>query len=576
MKNKFIKLLLVILLAVVAGVIASPKPTGWGWLDEQVGKLEVKLGLDLAGGVHLVYEADLSNIENGKESEALNGVQDVIESRVNAFGVAEPIVQTSKVGSSYRLIVELAGVKDIEEAKEMIKETPFLEFKKQGEPRTQEDLTEEEKELINSQADILAKQQEESKIKAEELLAKAKEGEDFGALARDNSQDPGSAEKDGDLDFFKKGMMVPEFEEAAFNEDLQNGQVYPELVKSQFGYHIIKKTEERGEGEEKEVRAAHILLKANDPEKMREALMSQLLQPQYEPTGLTGKELKRAQVDFDPNTGLPLVSIQFDNEGKEMFKQITEENVQKPIAIFLDNRMISAPIVQEVIRDGEAVINGDFNLDEAKKLSQRLNAGALPVPITLISQQSVEASLGQKSLDKSLEAGLIGLAAVGIFMILYYRLAGVVSVVALAIYAALLVTIFKVSSLSQAFGITLTLSGIAGFILSVGMAVDANILIFERMSEELGRGRGLKSALEEGFKRAWTSIRDGNVSTIITCVILIMFSSGFVKGFALILILGVLLSMFTAVVVTRILLSSVIMRWMEKHKWLVLGAKKAK
>lgn len=569
--KKWLKFWMVAVLILVTGLIANPKKTGIGWLDGVVGKMKINMGLDLQGGAHLVYRADMKNIEKGKESEALSGIQDVIERRINAFGVAEPIVQPSKIGDDYRLIVEIAGVKDINKAKEMIKETPFLEFKEEGEEKkSEDDLDQEQKKFIGEYVENIENRNEENKKKAEEVFEKALAGENFEELAKSNSEDPGSKEKGGDLDFFKKGVMVPAFEEAVFSDKAGKGEVYPELVKSQFGYHIIKKTDERGDGEEKEVRASHILFKSTDPNEMKKMMVEQMLQPNFEPTGLTGKELKKAQVDFDPQTGAPVVILQFDGEGTELFKEITERNKGKKVAMFLDDRMISAPVVNDVIRNGEAVISGKFKLKEAKKLAQNLNAGALPVPITLVSQQSVEASLGQESLMKSLKAGMWGLIAVAIFMIIYYRLAGLVSVVALTTYTFLMVSVFKTSSLSSSFTMTLTLAGIAGFILSIGMAVDANILIFERMKEEVRRGRDLRAALDEAYRRAWTSIRDGNFSTILTSFILMTFGSGFIKGFAITLAIGVLLSMFTAIVITKVLLRVVLCDWFEKRKFLVI------
>lgn len=564
--------LIIIVFAFIAGLIANPKPTNIGWLDGTLGKLKINMGLDLQGGVHLVYEADMTNIEKGKEAEALSGIQDVIEKRVNAFGVAEPIIQPSKVGNSYRLIVELAGVKDIEDAKNIIKETPFLEFRKEGERK--EELDPEQQKIVDEQVAQAEKTFDEKTLKAEELLGKVLSGEDFIQLAKDNSEDPGSGEQGGDLDFFKKGVMMPEFEQVVFSDELQVGEVHPELVMSQFGFHIIKKTDERGEGDDKEVRASHILLAVADPAELRKSFTDQLLQPTFEPTGLTGKELKRSQVDFDPQTSQPVVLLQFNDEGKDLFKDITEHNIGKQVAIYLDGNIISAPVVNDVIRNGEAVISGRFTTKEAQELARRLNAGALPVPITLVSQQSVEASLGKASLDKSLKAGLWGLVAVGIFMVFYYRVAGVVAVIALTIYTLLMVSMFKLSSLSQTFTITVSLSGIAGFILSIGMAVDANILIFERMKEEIKRGRDLKSSLEEGFRRAWTSIRDGNFSTILTCLILMTFGTGFIKGFAITLVIGVLMSMFTAIIITRTLLRGIFGAWLEKHKGLVVAGVK--
>lgn len=569
--KKWLQPLIVVIIAILAGIIANPKPTGIGWLDGIVGKTKINMGLDLQGGVHLVYEADMSNIEKGKEAEALSGIQDVIERRVNAFGVAEPLIQPSKIGDKYRLIVELAGIKDIEEAKKLIKETPFLEFKQEGEQR--EELGEEEQKIVEEQVQEAQKQYDEARQNAQQALERALAGEDFAGLAKEFSDDPGSAEQGGDLDFFSRGVMVPEFEEVAFREDFNAGEVHPEVIESQFGFHIIKKTDQRGEGDEREIRASHILFQAGDPEQLRQMFTEQLLQPQFEPTGLTGKELQRSQVDFDQQTNLPVVLLQFNDAGKDLFKDITERNVGKQVAIYLDGDMISAPVVNDVIRNGEAVISGKFSLKEAQELSRRLNAGALPVPIKLVSQQSVEASLGKASLEKSLLAGLWGLIAVGVFMVCYYRLAGLVAVLSLATYSALMVSLFKLSSLSP-YGITLTLSGIAGFILSVGMAVDANILIFERMKEEIRRGRDLKTALDEGFKRAWTSIRDGNFSTILTSLILIVFGTGFIQGFAITLTLGVLMSMFTAIVISRILLRVLLGNWAERHKaFLLVGAR---
>jgi preprotein translocase subunit SecD len=245
------------------------------------------------------------------------------------------------------------------------------------------------------------------------------------------------------------------------------------------------------------------------------------------------------------------------------------------VAIYLDGQIISAPTVQSVIRNGEAVINGDFTIQEARDLAQRLNAGALPVPITLISQQSIGPTLGKISLDQSLKAGLIGFVLVGIFMILYYRLLGLVSVISLGLYTALMVSIFKLSSVTP-FSITLTLSGIAGYILSVGMAVDANILIFERIKEEIKSGKSLRVSSDEGFKRAWPSIRDGNISTIITALILMVLGTGFIKGFALTLMIGILISMFTAIVITRMILNFILIEKLEKYKFLFISNKKIK
>ncbi len=374
----------------------------------------LKLGLDLQGGTHLVYEGDLKDIPSEAQRDAMASARDVIERRVNAFGVSEPLVQVS---GANRIIVELPGVKDINQAIALIGQTPFLEFREENPNPT-------------------------STVDA-------------------------------------------------------SGQVTLDASSA------------------------------------------------FKPTGLSGKQFKRATLEFDQRTGVPQISLQFDAEGTKLFADITSRNIGKRVAIFLDGQILSAPTVQSAITDGKAVINGQFTVAEAKELVTRLNSGALPVPIKLISQQNVGASLGIQSVQKSVAAGLIGFAIVALFMIIYYRLPGVLAVLALTIYTFLSLAIFKL------FGITLTLAGIAGFILSIGMAVDANILIFERMKEELRKGKTLQQAVEDGFNRAWLSVRDSNTSSLITTFILAYFGSSIIRGFAITLALGIIVSMFTAITVTR-------------------------
>ena len=272
----------------------------------------------------------------------------------------------------------------------------------------------------------------------------------------------------------------------------------------------------------------------------------------------------------------PQVSIRFDEEGTELFAEITKRNIGKPLAIFLDGDLQSSPTVQTEITNGEAVITGNFTADEANELVRRLNEGALPVPLELVSQQSVEASLGEESLRQSLRAGAIGIAAVMVFMIAYYRFLGLIASLALLVYTAMMVSIFKLSGTFTPWPITLTLSGIAGFILSLGMAVDANVLIFERLREELRDGKSLGRALEEAFRRAWPSIRDGNYSTIITTLILVWVGTSFVKGFALILMIGVIMSMFTAIVLVKYALRFVLGDWAEKRPNFIMNMGKGK
>ena len=398
-------------------------------LSFNVPNIPFRLGLDLLGGTHLVYQADLSKSEN--KADAMQGVRDVIERRVNYFGVAEPLVQIS---GQDRLIVELAGISDVSQAIQLIGETPFLEFKETK---------------ADTQAIVDAQQQ---------------------------------------------GQRLTE-----------------------------------------------------DP---------------LRPTGLNGGHLKRATVIFDQQTYQPQVSLELNDEGAKLFAEVTKNNLGKIVAIFLDGEAISAPIVQSEIKDGNAVISGKFTPIEAKLLATRLNSGALPVPISLVSQQTIGASLGAESLTKSLKAGVFGLILVAMFMILFYRLPGLVSVIALGTYVLIVLSFYKLIP------VTLTLAGISGFILSLGMAVDANVLIFARMREELKAGKSIRASMHEGFSRAWLSVRDSHVTTLIGAFVLYAFTTSIVKGFALTLGIGVLTSLFTAIVVTRTLLNLFSGQKFENKKWL--------
>ncbi|MBU1074587.1 protein translocase subunit SecD [Patescibacteria group bacterium] len=544
-KKLWVSLLLIAVLAGLAGLVDWPKGP-----DIRIGdyfkEIKVHLGLDLQGGTHLVYKADTVDIPSSERTEAIEGVRDVIERRVNSFGVSEPVVQTNKSGDEYRVIVELPGVTDVTQAIQMIGETPLLEFREQAAPEFDEDQN-QAMEAYNADA----------RIRAEEiLLAALDEANDFAELAKEKSEGP-SAESGGDLGEFGRGAMVPEFDEVVF-EKAEVGKVYPELVETMFGYHIIKVenriTSVNDEGvEEEKATARHILVQIQSEEAAAST--------NYVNTGLSGKHLDSAQVQFDQSTGQPEINLRFNSEGKDLFAEITKRNLGKPVAIYLDHAPISIPIVQAEITSGEAVITGSFTLEEAKILTRRLNSGALPIPISLLNQQNIGATLGQESVERSLFAGILGLVLVAIFMIAYYRLPGLLSVIALTIYSLLVLAVFKL------WPVTLTLAGIAGFILSIGMAVDANVLIFERLKEELRRGKPILSAVEDGFKRAWPSIRDSNVSSLITCVILIWFGTSLIKGFAITLGIGILLSMFSAITVTRNFLRiSALKKW--KGFWL--------
>lgn len=275
----------------------------------------------------------------------------------------------------------------------------------------------------------------------------------------------------------------------------------------------------------------------------------------FDETGLTGKQLKRTQVQFDPQTNEPVISLEFDEEGTKLFADITKNHTGEVLAIFLDGFPITTPRINGAILNGQAQLSGGFDVESAKQLNIQLSAGALPVPIEVLEQRSIGASLGQQSVSDSVRAGLVGILLVMLFMILYYGFKGLLASLALIIYAILTLAVYKV------IGVTLTLPGIAGLLLSVGMAVDANILIFERMKEELRAGRGFAQAMELGFGRSWDSIKDANLATIMTSLVLInplnftfLNTSGLVKGFGVTLLIGVLISLFTGVVVTRTLL----------------------
>lgn len=327
----------------------------------------------------------------------------------------------------------------------------------------------------------------------------------------------------------------------------------------------------------------------------------------WDTTGLSGKQLKRATADIQQQggigTGSVVVRLEFDDEGKKLFGELTSKNVGKPMAIFLDGAIISAPTVQTAITDGTAIISGNFTVDDAKKLATRLNSGALPVPIQLISQQTVGATLGRESVHSSLIAGFIGLLLIALFMIMYYRFPGLLAVLALMVYVLVSIAILQIGisftalilvglffflglTVSGYFGflafvsyillmflggvqpVTLTLAGIAGLILSVGMAVDANILIFERIKEEIRAGKETQRAIADGFDRAWLSIRDSNISSLITTLILYMFGTPSIRGFAVTLGVGILISMFTAISVTRTFLRLFITNKLLTHPWL--------
>lgn len=530
-------------------------------VQSRVSQIGINLGLDLQGGLHLEYKLDLTKVPDDQQEEAKDAAQAAAERKVNAYGVGEPVVWLAERSGDTFMTVEIPGVENPEDVKNVVQKAPFLNFRVE---KIEEEMKTEKEELQAQLAEMIAPMDEKAHEEAVGVLERAKNGDDFGELAKEFSKD-GSAESGGELGFAKKGAYVTEFEEALFSEDLNDGDVYPELVETEFGWHIIKKNESQGEGEDTEIKAQHILF----------AKMNIPVEP-YKATELTGEFLDRADATFSNNSGgisEPQVNLQFNKEGAKMFAEITKNNLGKTVAIYVDDEVVSAPTVQAEIVDGSAVISGSFEIEEAKELARRLNEGALPVPFELVSQQNVEATLGAEALNKSMKAGAVGLLLVMIYMIAYYRFFGLIAAISLGIYSATIISIFKLSSVTP-MSITLTLAGIAGLVLSIGMAVDANVLIFERIREELRAGKNLKRAIDEGFRRAWPSIRDGNLSTIITSVILMSMGTGFVKGFALILIIGVLVSMFTAIVIVKIILKFTSGEWLEKRPWLIMSSKK--
>jgi protein-export membrane protein SecD len=384
-----------------------------------------RLGLDLAGGSHLVYEADTSNIEQQEVPELMSVLRDVIERRVNVFGVSEPVVQVER--SSFaaeetvdRLVVELPGVTDVGEAVAEIGRTPLLEFR-----------------LVDQSA--------------------------LTATTTATGTDP------------------------------------------------------------------------------------------FVDTGLTGRYLQSASLEFAGGQGgqlanEPIVSIVFNGEGGDLFESITRQNVGEQLAIFLDCELISSPRINEPIAGGRATISGGFSPDEARDLAQNLNFGALPVPIKLASTQTIGASLGAEIVEKGVVAGVVGLSLIIFFLIGWYRIFGVVAAIALVSYIGIMLTLFMLIP------VTLTAAGLAAFVLSLGMAVDANVLVFERVKEEWRAGKQSDEAIRDGFARAWSAIRDGNVTSILSAVILFWFGTSLVKGFALVFGLGVIVSMLSALLVTRTLL----------------------
>ena len=460
----FIRIFRAFLVLVVTGCV------GWFVYTNTMhdgARFPFKLGLDLAGGSQLTYSADVSKIAPEEVPELMEVLRQVIEKRINVFGVSEPNVQVEKSSviagtEAHRLIVELPGVTNVDEAIKNIGKTPLLEFK-----------------LIDER--VAAAQQSAAAITANATSAGAQIG----------------------------NVKV-------------NGEAVADM----------------------------------NP---------------YIDTGLTGRYLASAALEFTSGSGGqlandPIVSIVFNAEGAKLFETITREHTGESLAIFLDGEILSAPRINEAISGGKAVISGGFTAEEAKALAQNLSFGALPVPIELASTQTIGGALGEQALDSGVYAGVLGFVLLSIFMILWYRVPGVVAVVALFIYVVLMLALF------QLIPVVITAAGIAGLILSVGLAVDANVLIAERIKEELIAGKDVHQAISEGFSRAWLAIRDSNIAHIIAAVVLFWFGTSLIKGFALVFGLGVVVSMLSAITISRTLLLALPIKTTTKLGRFVMGS----
>lgn len=340
------------------------------------------------------------------------------------------------------------------------------------------------------------------------------------------------------INFF--GVSEPQIQTATKGEDYRIIVEIPGLSNTDSAVNLIGTTAQLSFWESGSSKSAELL-----PPSMLPLGSIQSLGRYPKKTDLSGKDLADAQVTFDPQTGEPQVQLQFTSNGSKKFADITSRNVGQRLAIILDNVVIEAPTVKTAITSGPAVISGGFTTEIAKQLAIQLKGGALPIPLTILEQHRIAATLGTQSVAKSIFAGILGFIIIVIFMCVLYGRLGIIASIALIIYVLIVLAIFRLIP------VTLTLAGIAGFILSVGMAVDANILIFERMREEKRAGRSKELVTTLGFSRAWTSIRDSNISTLITSFILFQYGTGIVKGFALTLAIGVLVSLFSSVVVTR-------------------------
>lgn len=468
-------------------------------------EIKAFLGLDLQGGIQVMLEADVPP-GSGVVSESMDAAKSIIENRVNGLGVSEPMIQRQ---GSNRIIVELPGLKDPALAIRTFGQTGLLEFVDTG------SLYLDDGTVITTTGS---------------LGTKTSSSATATPAAGSSAPLPGSS------------LPTPAASQT----------VSPTVQPAATTTPIASPTVTAGQS----ITASGTTTATTQPK--QPAIPDRVF-----PTIMTGKHLKSADVSFD-ETGLPEVKFSLTDEGAKLMADYSSANVGRYMAIAMDKVTISCPVIRNPITTGEGVITGKFSLEEVRSLVIQLKYGALPVPLKVVENRQVGPTLGQDSVTKSLVAGGIGLGIVILFMLLYYRLPGLLADVALVIYTLVVFALFKLIP------VTLTVPGIAGFVLSIGMAVDANILIFERTREELRSGKTIGAAVEAGFSRAWTSIRDSNVSTLITCAILFWFGMNFgasiIKGFALTLGIGVVISMFTAIVVTRTFLRVLVTTKLGKRR----------
>ena len=495
---------------------------------------ELKLGLDLQGGMHLVLEVDTEGLPSETAENAVKSAQQIITNRIDQFGVAEPTIQ--KIGSK-RILVQLPGLRDAGRAKELIGKTALLEFQLVAKTEDIRNAVEAIDEYLKSNYDkyaYLKTLEDEKSTAVEEALFESGEADSLAdstaAAIEETSHDHLFSSlvavygqrlivRPENLDMFRKVINLPEIKE-----------VMPEGVV--------------------------ILLGKVDKDNIQGARPVYFL---YDTVELTGTHLKTADVrigqGMDPKiANKPYVSLQFDNEGSKIFANVTGSHINEQLAIVLDDIVHSAPVINDKIRDGNAMITGIGEMEEAKDLAIVLNAGNLPAPVNIVEERTVGPTLGSDSIKAGFKAAIIGLVLVMLFMMIYYKLSGVIANIALIGNVLIILAVLTMLNAS------LTMPGIAGIILTIGMAVDANVLIFERIREELRAGKTVRTAIDNGYKRAVITIADANITTLITAIVLYQFGTGPIRGFAVTLSIGILASMFTAIVLTKAIFDGVVTR----------------